>query len=161
MDKIETGVDRLVALVAKEKKLELNVAAKELNVSPMVVQEWANFLEEQGLISIEYSLSKVFLVERRLSKKEIAVKQTEYSSKKDAFIRKVESAIRVLDSETESFNTIKDEFKNLQSRMGPEISDMKDDLKKIHEYQDAQKNLRTEIENQKKEYEDLVEKAAL
>ena len=46
MANIETGVDKLVKLVAKEKKIELGEAAKQLGVSPTVVQEWADFLDE-------------------------------------------------------------------------------------------------------------------
>ena len=53
MANIETGVDKLVALVAREKKIEVGEAAKRLNVDTAVVQEWAEFLEEEAGLFIE------------------------------------------------------------------------------------------------------------
>jgi hypothetical protein len=48
MAKIETGVDRLVELVGQKKKISQEDASKELGVSVAVIQEWAEFLEEEG-----------------------------------------------------------------------------------------------------------------
>ena len=63
MKKIETGVDRLVNLVNTEKKISIDDAAKKLNVSKVVVQEWAEFLEEENILGIDYKFSKTFLLE--------------------------------------------------------------------------------------------------
>ena len=40
---IQTGVDRLVQLVKQSKRISVPDAAKTLNVSKVVVEEWADF----------------------------------------------------------------------------------------------------------------------
>ena len=103
---IETGVDKLVKLIAKEKRIELSEAAKQLNVDAAVVQEWADFLEQEGLIDLQYSLSKAYLVEKHLSKQDVEKKGKEYDNKKEAFIRKVDATLKKLESETADFESI-------------------------------------------------------
>ena len=81
---IETGVDKLVNIVRERGRIALADAAKELGVSTTVIQEWVEFLEEEGIISVEYKLTKPFLVERKLTKKEVDVNiLPHYLKKKD------------------------------------------------------------------------------
>jgi len=105
--KIETGVDKLVKLVAAEKKVSIEDAAKELGVPISLVQEWADFLEQEGLLDTEYSLSKSYLLEKRLSRDDVVQKSKEYDTKKDAFIRKVDIALGRLESETATFEALR------------------------------------------------------
>lgn len=67
---IETGIDKLVNLVKERGRISLEDAAKELRQSTTVVQEWVDFLEDEGIISVEYKLTKPYLVERKLFDKE-------------------------------------------------------------------------------------------
>ena len=94
---IETGVDKLVQLVQKKKKILVDDAARELGVGPLVVQEWAEFLEEEGLITIQYSLSKVYLIERTLTKEQAETKAKQLVDEKDAFVRKIDTSLSKLD----------------------------------------------------------------
>jgi chromosome segregation ATPase len=176
MAHIETGVDKLVQLVQKKKRIALEEAAKELGVSAVIVQEWADFLEEEGTITLEYSLSKVFLTEKKLSKHEIENKAKEYEDKKDAFIRKVEVAIENLEKETKSFEKIKEEFLKLKDGLGGEMDKIQGQLSEIHHFESLRKNIdeeinkqRTEsntvladaekqIESQQKKYDDIIAK---
>ena len=84
---IETGVDRLVKLVKERGKIAIKDAAKQLGVGSTVIEEWVDFLEDEGIISVEHSLTKSYLVGRKLSKKEVAVKAKEFSGKKDVFVK--------------------------------------------------------------------------
>ena len=118
---IETGVDKLVDIIERKKRVSINEAADELGVSIPVVQEWADFLEDEGLITIEYKLSRTYLCERKLNKKEIEKKAKEYSSKKDAFTRKVEMALKSMERESAGFDRIKEEFKKLHESIGSDI----------------------------------------
>ena len=76
---IETGVDKLVALVNKNGRISSYDAVKELGVSNTVVMEWADYLEEEGIISIEYKFTKPFLVARKIAKKDLQEKAKEFS----------------------------------------------------------------------------------
>ena len=44
-------------------------------------------LEEEGLVCIEYKLTKPFLVQRELTKKELETRVKEFHGKKDAFLK--------------------------------------------------------------------------
>lgn len=67
---IETGVDKLVNIVKERGRIALADAAKELGVSATVIQEWANFLAEDGTISIKFKSAKPYLIDRKLFDKE-------------------------------------------------------------------------------------------
>jgi len=115
---IETGVDKLVKLVNEKGKVSSFDAAKELGVSNTVVMEWADFLEEEGIISIEYKFTKQFLVPRKLGKKEVQEKAKEFSGKKDVFVRKAEVSLSFLDKEAAKLNSIKEEFDKIKKELG-------------------------------------------
>lgn len=153
MEKIETGIDRLVQLVGRERKISLEDAAKRLGVPKEVVQEWVDFLDEEGLISVQYSLSNVFLQERQLSKKEVEKKEKEYSSKREAFIRKVDTTLKKLESETAGFEEIKKQYYALKQEIGDEIQQVKDEIDELRHYEDLKKSIDRDIIQQKVDYE--------
>ena len=93
---IETGVDKLVNLIKERGKISIPDAAKQLGTSTQVVGEWADFLEEEGIISIQHTLTKPYLVERKLTKKEVESKAKEFEGKKDVFVRKAEVTVNFL-----------------------------------------------------------------
>jgi len=59
---ISTGVDGFISLIRASGRIEINEAAVKLEVSRSVLEEWAQVLEEQGLVRIEYQLTKFYLV---------------------------------------------------------------------------------------------------
>jgi chromosome segregation ATPase len=157
MVSIETGVDKLVKLVAKEKKIELGAAAKELGVAAAVVQEWADFLEQEGLIDLQYSLSKTFIVEKRLSKIEVEKKGKEYEAKKEAFTRKVDATLKQLENETEDFESIKTQYYSLKDQIGDEIDAVKDEIEQLRHYEELKKSIDQDILKQKVEYQKTLD----
>ena len=154
---IETGVDKLVKLVSKEKRIAVDDAAKQLNVDIAVVQEWADFLEQEGIIDVEYSLSKAFLVEKHISKQDLEKKGKEYDNKKEAFIRKVDSTLKKLESETADFETIKKQYYTLKDDIGDEIDAVKDEIEQLHHYEELKKSVDQDILKQKVEYQKTLD----
>lgn len=59
---IVTDIDRLMHLVATGRKVELGKLAKELKMNPKEVEKWLHILEDEGLIRIEHSLTKIYAV---------------------------------------------------------------------------------------------------
>ncbi len=159
MAKIETGVDKLVDIINTHKRISVEDAAKKLGVSSVVVQEWADFLEEEELISIEYKFNKTLLVERKLTKKEIKDKAEEFATEKDAFLRKVETSLKTLDKETLGLKKIKDEFNKLKKEIGKEIDTVKNEVAELEKYSDLKKNLDKEIAEQQEEYKNLLDRS--
>ena len=153
---IETGVDKLVDLINRKKKISTNEAANELGVSIPVIQEWADFLEDEGLITVDYKLSRTYLCERKLSKKEVEKKAKVYSSKKDAFTRKVETALKSLQRESEGFEKIKIEFKKLRDTIGRDIDQVREELQELKHYEDLKKNIDKDIIQQRLDFQEMI-----
>lgn len=153
---IETGVDKLVDLINRKKKISTNEAANELGVSIPVIQEWADFLEDEGLITVDYKLSRTYLCERKLSKKEVEKKARVYSSKKDAFTRKVETALKSLQRESEGFEKIKIEFKKLRDTIGRDIDQVREELQELKHYEDLKKNIDKDIIQQRLDFQEMI-----
>ena len=146
---IETGVDRLVNLVKERGRIALADASKELGVSLTVVQEWVDFLEEEGIINIEYKMTKPYLVERKLTKKEVDDKSKEFANKKDVFIRKAEVSLLFLEKQAEELKKVKNDFDRLKEELGLELTNVKEDLKELERYQQLKQELQKQIEEQK------------
>jgi chromosome segregation ATPase len=157
MAKIETGVDKLVELVTSQKKIALDDAAKELGVSTAVVQEWAEFLEEEGLVGIEYTLSKTYLVEKKLSKHEVEKKSHDYEQKKEAFVRKVDSTLKQLERDTSGFEDIKRAYNALKGDIGDQIDQVKEELDQMKHYETLKQSIDQDIIQQKVDYEKMVD----
>ncbi len=159
MAKIETGVDRLVELIDKDKRISVEDAAKKLGISKVVIQEWSDFLEEEKIISIEYRFSKTFLVQRKLTEREVKDKEKEYSSEKDAFVRKVEAGLRTLEDDALGFEKIKTEFLEIKNSLGPEIDKVKGEVNQLQKYEYLKKNLDKDIEKQVEMFQQILDRS--
>ena len=58
---IATAIDSLVELINNKKKITLDEAAKFLALPENIINEWANFLEEEGVIKISYKFTTPYL----------------------------------------------------------------------------------------------------
>ena len=58
---VRTRADELVKLVKQRGELSFEDAAKQLSVSTSTIEAWANFLEEEKIISIKYNFTTPFL----------------------------------------------------------------------------------------------------
>jgi len=142
---IETGVDKLVKIVKERKKIPVNEAAKQLGVGPKVVEEWADFLEEEGIISMEYKFGSAFLVERKFTKDEIKTKAKEVSNEKEVFVRKAESTLALIDKEGLPFQKFKKEFAKLKQDLGNDLKFVEAELKQLEKFEQLKNNVDKQI----------------
>lgn len=56
MENIKTGVDRLITIIQEQKSVDLDKVSNELGVSELIVRKWAEFLEEDNIITIKYTV---------------------------------------------------------------------------------------------------------
>lgn len=63
---IRTGIDQLSELINAKNKISVQDAAKQLKVSTQTIEDWAALLDEAGAITIEYQLSKTYLVKKNI-----------------------------------------------------------------------------------------------
>ncbi|MCK5283740.1 MAG: hypothetical protein KAK00_10145 [Nanoarchaeota archaeon] len=153
---IETGVDKLVELIRAKKRVSIQDAAKQLGVGSIVVEEWADFLEEEGIISIEYKFATPYLVERELSEGEIKDKEKEFHSKKEGFVRKAEIALVLLDREGEDFQKFKNKFEKLKKELGSGLTHVESELKELEKFENLKKNIDKEIMEQEREFQKKI-----
>ena len=149
---IETGVDKLVEIVRAKRKISIQDAAKQLGVGPVVVEEWADFLEEEGIISIEYKFATPYLVERKSTKEEVKKKEKDFHSKKEGFIRKAEVTLAVLDRDTEDFQIFKNSFEKLKKDLGTDLVHVEAELKQLEKFENLKQNIDKEIMEQEKDF---------
>lgn len=146
---IETGVDKLVKLINTSGKISVADAARELGVSNTIVMEWSDFLEEEGIINIEYKFTKPFLLARKLAKKEVQEKAKEFEGKKDVFIRKAEVSLSFLEKESAKLKTLKEEFEKIKKELGFDMDSIKRELEELERYEQLKIELDKRVENQK------------
>ena len=146
---IETGIDKLVNIVKERGRVPLADVATELGVSITVVQEWVDFLEEEGIISVDYKLTKPYLIARKLTKKEIEEKVKDFESRKDVFVRKAEVNLHLLEKQAQDLRNVKVEFDQLKAELGLELSTVSRDLSELEKCQQIKQDLQKEIEDQK------------
>ncbi|MBL7055029.1 hypothetical protein ISS05_04695 [Candidatus Woesearchaeota archaeon] len=153
---IETGVDKLVRLVKERARISMEDAAKQLGLSLTIIEEWADFLEEEGIISIEYKFTKPFLVERKLTKIQIDKKAKEFTSERELFVRKAEGTLHFLEREAEKLKTVKSEFDKLKKDLGIETESVKNEIAQLEKYREIKANLDAQIQKLRSESENKI-----
>jgi len=62
MKYISTDIDRIIEYLKNRKKAELIEVSRALEIKPMDVEKWAQILENEGLIELEHTFTKMYLV---------------------------------------------------------------------------------------------------
>jgi len=150
---IKTGVDKLVELVRIKRKISVGDAAKSLGVSPTVVEEWADFLEEENIISIEHKFATRYLIQRRMTTEEIKNKETEFHGKKEGFIRKVESTLAILDRDGDLFQGFKASFEKMKKELSSELSHVESELKQLEKFELLKRGIDQQIMEQENTFQ--------
>jgi len=107
---ISTGVDDLVRLVKERGRVELREAAIELGLSQGVIEEWAKVLEKEGVVRIEYQLTKVFLTTPGPEKTEAQRKAKEISDMQVTLARELETQLKRLERVGKELEEMRNEF---------------------------------------------------
>ena len=149
---IKTGVDKLVELIKDKKKISINDAAKELSVSNVVIEEWANFLEEKDIISVEYKLATPYLIKKEITKAALNKKEKEFHGRKEGFLRKVDSALKHIENETGGLKDLKKEFKFISTEIEEDVRIVENDLKKLERYEKLKKEIDNQIISQQEDF---------
>lgn len=158
MTNIETGVDRLVQLVKDRKRISIADSAKKLGVSKIVLQEWADFLQEEKIIDIDYKLTTTWLIEKKFTEEDIKDKKSALQNLKDNFIRKVETAIQGIDNDSDGLKKIKGEFEKIKKEVGKELELVQGQVNELESFENLKKNIDHEIITQQVEFKNHMKK---
>jgi len=107
---ISTGVDGLVKLVRERGRIELREAAVELGISQGVIEEWAKVLEREGIVRIEYQLTKIYLTTPTSEKSEAQKKAKDITDMQVTLAREAESQLKRLERVGRELDEMRDEF---------------------------------------------------
>ncbi len=152
MKNIKTGADKLVDLVSEEGSVKSRAAAKELGVSEDTIYEWAEFLEQEGRISLKYGFLGMTLHKAQGTKEEAIEAGKKLVSEKDAFRRKIDATINKLEQENSGFEDIKKQYRKIHKQVKNEIDSVKKDVEELQKFEKLKQNIDKEIESQKETY---------
>src|SRR3989338_4335793 len=150
---ITTGVDRLVQLVKEKKKISIDEAAKKLSVPKVLVEEWADFLEEKDIVGVEYKFAVAYLVYKELGRQELKQKTRALSDKKEGFERRINSVMDYLEHESGGIPKLKKEFEKLSRDIDSKAKHAKKELELLGKYDEMKKAVETQILEQEKQFD--------
>jgi len=132
---ISTGVDNLIRLVKERGRIEIGAAAKELGLPARTTEDWAHVLEEEGIITVEYKLTKVFLVWRTPAVKEVEQKREKLEEKTIGTREEIEQLLTRVEEGGKSLSAMQEDIATLTTRpmSGSDVESLKRELSGLQE----------------------------
>ncbi len=155
---IKTGVDSLVDLISQKKKISINEASKILGVSKELIEEWADFLEERGVITLEYRFTTPYLVYKEVTDKVVKTSKKEFETKKQVLTRQIDSTLQVIESNAAGLEKIKDEFDKINAELEGRIKGIKAELKELEKFDSLKRDLGRELNASYEEFKNKIKK---
>lgn len=121
---ITTGVDALVRLVKEKNRIELEEASAVLNIPPESLEDWSRVLEEEGIIKIEYRLTKIYLLWIKPTESEIATEKQSFYEEKEDIQKQVDSFKKNLSLEKIEIEDLKTGFEQFYSKTFSKIEEL-------------------------------------
>ena len=118
---ITTGVDALVKLVKEKQRIELEDACSVLNIPSETIEDWARVLEEEGILRIEYRLTKIYLLWVKPSEEEIATEKKSFYEEKTKVASEVEQVRGKVSTDITDVGELKRTFADFYSKAYPKI----------------------------------------
>ncbi len=75
MEKVETGVDRMMSILEKRGKLSLAELATLLKMPEGTLQLWVDFLVEERVLGIEYKFTKPYVFLNKKREQQVVVEE--------------------------------------------------------------------------------------
>ncbi|MFH1181602.1 MAG: hypothetical protein V1702_01465 [Candidatus Woesearchaeota archaeon] len=157
---ITTGVDKLVQLIMQKKRISIDEAAKELSVPKVLIEEWADFLEEREVIGIDYKLAKPFLVYKEMSKQETNDLAKQFEGRREGFLRRVDSVLQNLEQESDGIRRLKLQFADMTKELELKLGHVKEELQTLEQYEQMKKEVDNCIADEEKKFEQKKANAA-
>ncbi len=128
---ITTGVDALVRLVKEKERIELTEAAAVLNIPESTIEEWGGVLEEEGIIRIEYRLTKIFLVWVAPTEQELVAEKQEFYKKRGAAQEEIAELKNEVQGEGRELDELNRSFNEMYSRLSPRLAELEKKLEGV------------------------------
>ena len=149
---ISTGVDALIKLIREKKKIELEEAAKILDVPFQAVEEWAQALEDEKLIKIEYQFTKVYLIWLKEAEGKILEKIGNVKTQKENLKQMINSIKRRLEKKSKEIDGTEEEYKKILNLFDPKLIEIQ---KKVKNMKNLEMNAEENLQQHYLKLEDL------
>ncbi|MFH0927242.1 MAG: hypothetical protein V1822_01560 [Candidatus Micrarchaeota archaeon] len=130
---ISTGVDGLINLIHKMGRIETSQAAAQLGMPISTVEDWAKTLETEGLIRIEYKLTKEFLVWASLSPQKYTQKKEQVEKNKEETLSKLSGLKKSVDQNLEELERAGQEFESKKQGVSVQLNSLSADVREAGE----------------------------
>ncbi len=128
---ISTGVDALIKLVHDRKKIELEEAAKELDMPFSSIEAWAQALEDEGIIRIDYQFTKVYLSWIKGAEGKILEKLGDVTTQKENLKQMITSIKKRIEEKNKELDDVEKDYKKIISLFDPKILEIQEKTKKM------------------------------
>jgi len=142
---ITTGVDNLVNLVSDKKKVSIAEASKTLGVAKELIEEWTDFLEEKGIIKLEYKFTTPYIIYKEPDNKIIAKNRKAFNTKKDTVVRQIDSTLKLIETHAAGLTGVKDEFDKINAELEERIKSIRSELSELEKFDNLKKDLGKEL----------------
>ncbi len=127
---ISTGVDGLINLIHERKKVEISDASRQLGIPTTTIENWAKTLEKEGLIKIDYNLTKQFLIWASLDSQEYAQKKEQNAIDRAQVSKKLEKLEKTVSQNLVELEDVKLQFEgkreDVEQKLGILSQDVRD-----------------------------------
>jgi chromosome segregation ATPase len=153
---ISTGVDNLIRLVKESGRVEIGLAARELRLPARTVEDWAHVLEEEGIITVEYKLTKAYLVWRMPEAREVEQKREILQEKAVGTREEIEELLARVEAGGKNLSAMQEEVAALGAKpmSASDVEALKQELA------ESQKRYDAKVEATRQKLEALRKKAA-
>ena len=160
-DVISTGVDSFIRLLRDSKKIELSEAAVKLGLSKDMLEEWAYVLEEQGLVKIDYKLTKMYLIWIAKSKIELADKAAEIKDRKSSMERETETQLERVIALGKQLDSLRKEFGRVSEAFEIKMGGVKRRLEELNEVKRAKEDIAFRMNKLSQEHDEKLKQMDL
>ena len=149
---ITTGVDNLVSLIVEKKRISVAEASKQLAVSRELIEEWADFLEERGVIKLEYKFTTPYLIYKEQDTKSANKSQKHFTTRKEAFTRQIDSTLQLIEGHAQGLTKVRDEFDKINAELEIKIKAIRGELQELEKFDTLKRDLGNELSAQYEEF---------
>jgi chromosome segregation ATPase len=125
---ISTPIDKMIEIVKENREVNLDYVATKLNENLQKVEEWASILEDQGLIKIDYALSKVILKWNAPTKGEAEKRTVEYKAGKEQFEASLSKMRADMEKEGREIESYSRQMADAMGKYEPSIEELRKDF---------------------------------
>jgi|GEM_PF-6939724 len=125
---ISTPIDKMIEIIKENNEVNLEYVASKLNENIQKVEEWASILEDQGLIRIDYALSKVILKWNAPTKAEAEKRTSEYRAGKEQFEASITRIGADMEKEGKELEEYNRQMMDALAKYGPALESLKSDF---------------------------------